>query len=69
VEKIETAITTLFAEKHFGQAAGKWNGIALKGCMSISEDDLTVSKARLLTQWRLEYVTLKADDDQVGAPG
>jgi hypothetical protein len=69
VEKIETAITTLFAEKYFNQAAGKWNGIALKGCMSISEDDLTVSKARLLTQWRLEYMTLKADDDQVGAPG
>lgn len=69
VEKIETAITTLFAEKHFDQATGKWNGIALKGCMSISEDDLPVSKARLLTQWRLEYMTLKADDDQVGAPG
>ena len=69
VEKIETAITTLFAEKHFDQATDKWNGIALKGCISISEDDLPVSKARLLTQWRLEYMTLKADDDQVGAPG
>lgn len=69
MEKIETAITTLFAEKHFDQATGKWNGIALKGCMSISEDDLPVSKARLLTQWRLEYMTLKADDDQVGATG
>ncbi len=43
--------------------------VALKGCISISEDDLPVSKARLLTQWRLEYMTLKADDDQVGAPG
>lgn len=68
VEKIETAITTLFAEKHFDQATDKWSGIALKGCMSISEDDLPMSKARLLTQWRLEYMTLKADDDQVGAP-
>ncbi len=27
VEKIETAITTLFAEKHFDQATDKWNGI------------------------------------------
>jgi hypothetical protein len=69
VEKIETAITTLFAEKHFDQATGKWNGIALKECISISEDDLPVSKARLLTQWRLEYMTLKAEDDQVHAPG
>ena len=66
VEKIETAITNLFEEKYFDQGSGKWNGIALKQCMSISEDDLPVSKARLLTQWRLEYMTIKADDDQVG---
>jgi hypothetical protein len=63
VEKIETAIEDLFANKHFNQATGKWNGIALKRCMSISEDDLSVSKARLLTQWRLEYMTLKADEE------
>jgi hypothetical protein len=61
VEKLETAITDLFEEKHFDQATSKWNGITLKACMSISEDDLAVSKARLLTQWRLEYMTLKSD--------
>jgi len=60
VEKIEVAITNLFEEKHFNQAAATWNGIALKSCLSISEDDLTVSTARLLTQWRLEYMTLKS---------
>lgn len=38
--------------------------IVLKSCFAISEDDLTVSRARLLTQWRLEYMTLKADDEQ-----
>ena len=69
VEKLEAAIEDLFSKKHFDQATGKWNGIALKGCMSISEDDLTVSKARLLTQWRLEYMTLKADEEQPGVPG
>ena len=69
VEKLEAAIEDLFSKKHFDQATGKWNGIALKVCMSISEDDLTVSKARLLTQWRLEYMTLKADEEQPGAPG
>lgn len=68
VEKIEAAITNLFEEKHFDQGAGKWNGIALKQCISISEDDLPVSKARLLTQWRLEYMTIKADEDQVPSP-
>ncbi len=68
VEKLETSIEDLFSKKHFDQATGKWNGIALKACMSISEDDLRVSKARRLTQWRLEYMTLKADDEQPGAP-
>jgi hypothetical protein len=66
VEKIETAVTNLFEENYFDQSSGKWNGIALKQCISISEDDLPASKARLLTQWRLEYMTIKADDDQVG---
>jgi len=40
--------------------------IVLKACMAISEDDLPISKARVLTQWRLEYMTLRADDDQLG---
>ena len=66
VKNIEMAVTNLFAEKHFDQGTGKWNGITLKQCMSISEDDLTVIKARLLTQWRLEYMTIKADEDQLG---
>lgn len=66
VEKVEVAVTNLFQEKHFDQASRKWNGIALRQCISISEDDLPVSKARLLTQWRLEYMTLKGDDYQVG---
>lgn len=69
VEKLEIEIADLFEKKHFDQATGKWNGVALKQCMSISEDDLRVSRARLLTQWRLEYMTLKADEEQPGAPG
>ncbi len=69
VEKLEIEIADLFEKKHFDQATGKWNGVALKQCMSISEDDLRVSRARLLTQWRLEYMTLKADEEQPGALG
>lgn len=68
VESLEGSIEKLFAGKHFHSATNTWNGIAMMGCMSISEDDLTVSKARLLTQWRLEHMTLKADDEQPGAP-
>jgi hypothetical protein len=63
VGKLEIEIAELFEKKHFDQATGEWNGIALKACMSISEDDLRVSRARLLTQWRLEYMTLKTDEE------
>lgn len=53
VEKLEAVIKDL-SKKHFDAATGEWNGIALKVCMSIYEDDLPMSKARLVTQWRLE---------------
>lgn len=66
VGKLEADIEDIFSKKHFDQSTGKWNGIAMKICMSISEDDLRVSRTRLLTQWRLEYMTLKANEDQPG---
>ena len=40
--------------------------IDLKACIAISEDDLPVSRARVMAQWRLEHVTLKADGAQPG---
>lgn len=69
VEALEGPIENLFAGKYYDTGSNTWNGIALRGCMSISEDDLTVSKARLLTQWRLEHMTLKADEEKPDAPG
>lgn len=36
--------------------------IVLKRCLAISEDDLPVSRARVLLQWRFEYMTLRASD-------
>ena len=69
IEKLQTAIADLFEDRHFDPATDKWNGIDLIQCMSISEDDLPVSRARLLTQWRLEYMTLKAEKEKPGAPG
>lgn len=36
--------------------------IVLKRCMCISEDDMPISQARVLMQWRLEYMTHKAED-------
>ena len=64
MEKLETEISNLFEKKYFDQKTGQWNEIALKDCMSISEDDLSVSQARLLTQWRLEYMTIRAEEEQ-----
>jgi hypothetical protein len=43
--------------------------IMLGSCFAISEDDVSVSKIRVLTQWRLEHMTLRANDEQFGPPG
>lgn len=40
--------------------------IVLKTCLAISEDDIPISQARVLMQWRLEHMTLKDDDDHPG---
>lgn len=42
--------------------------IVLNSCVPISEDDVTVGRARTLTQWRLEHMTLRADEPQLGSP-
>lgn len=42
--------------------------IQLLACFAISEDDITVSRARVLSHWRLEYMTHRAEDEQFGAP-
>jgi hypothetical protein len=40
--------------------------IIINSCIAISEDDLPVSRARVLSQWRLEHMTLKADENHPG---
>ena len=42
--------------------------IRLNACFPISEDDISVSRARLLSHWRLEYMTHRAEDEQLGPP-
>lgn len=44
------------------------SSIVLESCFAISEEDIPVSKVRVLTQWRLEHMTLKAEDEQLGPP-
>ena len=63
VEQIRKRITELFEKNFYNQKSDEWNKIALDQCISISEDDLRVSQTRLLVEWRLEYMTIKADDE------
>ncbi|WP_430407346.1 hypothetical protein [Hydrogenophaga sp.] len=44
------------------------SSVVLKSCMAISEDDVSVGQAKVLTQWRLEHMTLRADEPQPGPP-
>lgn len=42
--------------------------IRLRSCTALCESDVTIAQSRLLTQWRLEYMTLSADEEQPGKP-
>lgn len=44
------------------------SALVLRSCIAISEDDITVAQAKVLTQWRLEHMTLRADEPQPGPP-
>ncbi len=65
-ESAAQAVEKLFSGKCYDAKTEQWSGIWLKHCSVISEDDLRVSKARLLTQWRLEHLSYRADDEQPG---
>lgn len=40
--------------------------IQLRSCITLCESEITIAQSRQLTQWRLEYMTLSADDEQPG---
>jgi hypothetical protein len=52
VKKVDAALSERFADAGIG--------IAFKGCMAISEDDIQLGKAQTLMRWRLDFITLKA---------
>lgn len=62
VEEIEKAA----AERLFDKDKKPSDLVRLKSCFALSEQDITVSQARLLMHWRLEHMTLKADDVEPG---
>ena len=53
--EVDTALRSCFAKDKL---------IALNSCFAMSEDDLPVSKARDLQQWRLEHMTFRATETQ-----
>lgn len=58
-DEVAEKIEALFAQRCYDKKSG-WAGIQLNTCSSISEDDLSVSQAKLLTQWHLEHMSLRA---------
>ena len=59
IEELATRIEALLSAKYFNSETLTWSGIELKDCLVISEDDLKVSQARKLTEWKFEHMTLK----------
>ncbi len=57
--EVDTALRDCFARE---------KSIALQRCFAMSEDDLPVSKARDLQQWRLEHMTFRAVEAQPAPP-
>jgi len=51
-----------------GRLPDAGGSIRLEACFAISEDDIPVSQARVLNHWRLEYMTHRAGDEQLGPP-
>lgn len=66
-EVAEQEVEKLFSEKCYDEATVTWEHFTIRACLAISEDDISVSKARLLKQWRLEHVSFKANDNDPGA--
>jgi len=64
VSPAEDEIERLFVERAYDAKTETWKGIALRKCALVSEDELTVSQARMLSQWRLEHMSLRSEDDQ-----
>lgn len=65
-EAIEGKIDEAFRKKLFDENSSQWTDISLVGCVAMNEDDLPLSRVRVLLPWRLEYLSLKAQDDQPG---
>jgi hypothetical protein len=64
IEGLAIKVEELFVKRLYEKDTGKWSGVQLKSCIAISEDDLPVSKAKLLNEWRYEHMTLRDEIEE-----
>ncbi len=62
--KAKKAIQTAFENKLFDKHSGEWKNIELRYCDVISEEALTYRQFSLMKPWRLEHISLGADQHQ-----
>jgi hypothetical protein len=67
-DDLAETVTKACEERLVDKDGKRSEDIVLKTCFAVSEEDLPVSKARVLLHWRLEHLSLKADDGQPGPP-
>lgn len=67
MDDLADRIASEFEKKLFDEGTGSWKGICLKGCMAVSEDDMTLSVARRLQSWYLDYLSVKGGEEHAMA--
>ena len=63
-EEAAGALYDEFEKRLFDKTAQAWSRIHLKACFPISEEELTVSRAKMLQERRVEHLTLRAPEEQ-----
>jgi hypothetical protein len=59
VDDLAQKIIELFEKFFFHKETETWSGIHLVNCFGVSEDDMSISMTRKLSEWRLEHMSLK----------
>lgn len=62
MDNLADRIRDAFEKKLFDSNTNTWRDIRLKDCMALSEDDMTLSQARRLQQWRLDYLSIRGGE-------
>lgn len=62
MDDLADRVTDAFTNRLFDPGTEAWKDIVLKGCMAISEDDMTLSQARKLQTWRLDHLSVRGGD-------